>query len=119
MPGTFFGLSIGTSGLYASQAGMNTTAHNISNTETEGYSRQIAKQQAGSALRVNSRYGMAGTGVNITGVEQIRDSYYDIKYRTNNTMYGAYSTKEYYMTTIENYFNEIKLEGFTVNFDNM
>lgn len=119
MPGTFFGLTIGTSGLYASQTGMNTTAHNISNTETQGYTRQVAKQQAGNALRVNSKYGMAGTGVDITGVEQIRDSYYDTKYRTNNTMYGAYSTKQYYMSNIENYFNEVKLEGFTVNFDNM
>lgn len=119
MPGTFFGLSIGTSGLYASQAGLNTTAHNISNIETEGYSKQVAKQQAASALRVNSSYGMAGTGVNIMGVEQLRDAYYDEKYRTNNTMYGSYSTKEYYMTSIENYFNEVKLEGFTTNFDNM
>lgn len=119
MPGTFFGLSIGTSGLYASQAGLNTTAHNISNTETEGYSKQVAKQQAGSAIRVNSSYGMAGTGVDITGVQQIRDSYYDEKYRANNTMYGSYSTKEYYMTSIENYFNEVQLKGFTANFDNM
>ncbi len=119
MPGTFFGLSIGTSGLYASQAGLNTTTHNISNTETEGYSRQIAKQQASSALRVNSSYGMAGSGVDITGVEQVRDTYYDEKYRINNTMYGAYSTKQYYMNSIENYFNEVQLKGFTTNFDNM
>lgn len=119
MPGTFFGLSIGTSGLYASQAGLNTTSHNISNTETEGYSRQIAKQKASQALRVNSGYGMAGTGVDIIGVEQVRDTYYDEKYRVNNTMYGAYSTKEYYMNSIENYFNEVQLEGFTKNFDNM
>jgi flagellar hook-associated protein 1 FlgK len=119
MPSTFFGLTIGTSGLYASQAGLNTTAHNIANTETEGYTRQVAKQQAGNAMRVNAKYGMAGTGVDITGVEQIRDSYYDVKYRTNNTMYGSYSTKQYYMSTIENYFNEVKLEGFTKNFDSM
>lgn len=119
MPSTFFGLTIGTSGLYASQSGLNTTAHNIANTETKGYTRQVAKQQAGVALRVNSRYGMAGTGVNITGIEQIRDTYYDTKYRVNNSMYGAYSTKQYYMSTIENYFNEVKLEGFTVNFDKM
>lgn len=119
MPSTFFGLTIGTSGLYASQSGLNTTAHNIANTETKGYTRQVANQQAGVALRVNSRYGMAGTGVNITGIEQIRDTYYDSKYRVNNSMYGAYSTKQYYMSTIENYFNEVKLEGFTVNFDKM
>ncbi|WP_029502246.1 flagellar hook-associated protein FlgK [Lachnoclostridium phytofermentans] len=119
MPSTFFGLSIGNSGLYASQAGLNTTAHNIANVETEGFSRQVAKQQAGTALRVHSSYGMVGTGVDIMGVNQIRDEYYDLKYMKNNTMYGAYSTKEYYLTSIENYFNEVKLEGFLTNFDNM
>lgn len=119
MPSTFFGLSISKSGLYASMGGINTTAHNIANTETDGYSRQIVNQKAGSALRVNSAYGMAGSGVDVTGVEQMRDTYYDMKYRTNNTMYGSYLTKEHYMIEIENYFNEVKTEGFTTNFNNM
>lgn len=119
MPSTFWGLSISKSGLYASMGGINTTAHNIANTETDGYSRQIVNQQAGVALRVNSAYGMAGSGVDVTGVVQKRDEYYDMKYRTNNTMYGSYFTKEHYMIEIENYFNEVKLEGFTTNFNSM
>lgn len=119
MPSTFFGLSIGKSGLYASQAGLSTTAHNIANVETEGFSRQVAKQQAGTAIRVHSSYGMVGTGVDITGVSRIRDEYYDLKFMKNNTMYGSYSTKEFYLTSIENYFNEVRLEGFLTNFDNM
>ena len=81
MPSTFFGLSIAKSGLYASMGGINTTAHNISHTNTEGYCRQVMGQTAGSALRVNSTYGMAGSGVDITGVEQMRDIYYDLKFR--------------------------------------
>lgn len=117
MPNTFFGLTIGKSGLYASQAGINTTAHNISNTEKDGYCRQVVKQSASSALKVNQTYGMAGTGTDVTGVEQIRDEYYDLKYWKNNTLLGNFSTKAYYMTQIENYFNEIKLEGFTTTFD--
>lgn len=119
MPSTFFGLSIGRTGLYASQAGLTTTAHNIANTETEGYTRQVVNQQANKALRVNSSYGMAGTGVGVTGIVQARDEYYDMKYRTNSTISGTYSTKSYYMTEIENYFNEIKLEGFTTTYDKM
>ena len=119
MPSTFFGLSIGRTGLYASQAGLTTTAHNIANTETEGYTRQVVNQQANKALRVNSSYGMAGTGVGVTGIVQARDEYYDMKYRTNSTISGTYSTKAYYMTEIENYFNEIKLEGFTTTYDKM
>lgn len=119
MANTFFGLTIGKSGLYASSTAMNTVAHNIANTETEGYSRQVATQKASKALRVSSSYGMVGTGVDVTGVDQIRDEYYDVKYRSNNTIYGEYSTKQYYMNEIENYFNEIKLEGFTTTFNDM
>lgn len=119
MPSTFFGLSIGRTGLYASQAGLTTTAHNIANTETQGYTRQTVNQQANKALRVNSSYGMAGSGVGVTGIVQARDEYYDNKFRTNSMISGTYSTKAYYMTEIENYFNEIKLEGFTTTYDKM
>ena len=97
--------------------GINTTAHNISNTETSGYCRQVLNQQAGTALRVNSTYGMAGSGVDMTGVVQMREEYYDLKYRSNTMMYGEYTTKEHYMSEIENYFNEIQLEGFTTTFN--
>jgi flagellar hook-associated protein 1 FlgK len=116
---TFFGLNIGQSGLYAYQAALDTTAHNITNTETEGYTRQVMGQQAGKALSVNSSYGMAGTGVSITGVKQLRDDYYDIKYWNNNTLFGEYSYKSHYMTEVENYFNDISVDGFNTSFNSM
>lgn len=119
MPGTFFGLSIGTSGLYTYQAALNTTAHNVANTNTTGYSRQVVNQVAGSALKVNSTYGMVGSGSNVNGISQIRNQYYDMKYWKNNTTYGEYSAKNYYMTQIEDYFNEINTEGFTTSFDSV
>lgn len=119
MPSTFFGLNIGTSGLYTYQGALNTTAHNVSNVDTKGYTRQILSQKAGVAIKVNSRYGMAGTGVDVSGVTQVRNDYYDLKYRNNNTIYGAYSAKQYAMTEIENYFNEVSLKGFTTSFDNL
>ncbi len=119
MPNTFFGLTIGKSGLYASSSGINTTAHNISNAETKGYTRQQATLAASRALYVGGTNGMIGTGVDVVSVDQIRDEYYDVKYRTNNTIYGDYATKEYYLTEIENFFNEIQLEGFTTTFDDM
>jgi len=119
MGSTFFGLNIGQTGLYAYQAALDTTAHNISNTETEGYTRQVMGQQAGKALPVNSTYGMAGTGVSVNGVTQLRDDYYDIKYWKNNTMFGEYSNKSHYMTEVENYFNDISVEGFNISFSSM
>ena len=119
MPSTFFGLNIGTSGLYTYQAALNTTAHNISNTDTEGYTRQMVTQQAGTAIRVNATHGMVGSGVVVTGITQARDAYYDMKYRNNNTTYGEYSAKQYYMTEIENYFNEVTVDGFTTSYNKL
>ena len=51
MASTFFGLNISKTGLSAYQASINTTAHNISNATTDGYSRQVVKKQAAAALR--------------------------------------------------------------------
>jgi len=119
MGSTFFGLHIGQTGLYAYQSALDTTAHNIANTETEGYTRQVMNQQAGKALRVNSSYGMAGSGVDVTGVAQLRDEYYDLKYWKNNTMFGEYNNKSYYMSEVESYFNEVSVDGFTTTFNSM
>ena len=117
MGSTFFGLNIGRTGLYTYQAALDTTAHNIANAETEGYSRQVVIQRAGRALRLNNSYGMAGTGVDVIGINQLRDEYYDIKFRKNNTILGEYAGKAYYMTSIQNYLNDISVEGFTTTFD--
>ena len=117
MPNTFFGLTIGTTGLYGANVGINTTAHNITNAETEGYTRQVVNTRADSALKANSSYGMIGTGVAITSISQIRDNYYDEKFRTNNAIAGYYGAQDYYMKSIEGYFNEIQLEGFNSNYN--
>ena len=119
MASTFFGLNIGASGLYAYQIGINTTAHNVSNAETDGYTRQIVNKQASKAISVGSGYGMVGTGVNVTSISQVRNKYLDEKYSFNSTLSGEYSTKSYYMTEMESYFNEVSVEGFTTNFDNL
>lgn len=119
MPSTFFGLNIGTSGLYTYQAALNTAAHNVSNAETKGYTRQVLEQKAGIPIRVNNSYGMVGSGVEATKISQIRNEYYDLKYRKNNTIFGDYSAKQYAMTEIENYFNEVTVNGFTTSFNTL
>lgn len=117
MSSTFFGLDIALSGLYASNAKLNTTAHNISNAQTKGYTRQTVTTQASKALSTYTKYGMVGTGVDVTGIEQTRNAYYDLKYWKTNTTNGEYETKSYYIKSVENYFNEIKKNGFTTTFD--
>ena len=80
MASTFYGLTIAYSGLNAYQAALNTTGHNISNVETEGYCRQYVEQTAADALKTNTTAGMQGAGVVVNGINQYRDIYYDYKY---------------------------------------
>ena len=120
MPSTFFGLNIGASGLRSFQVAVNTTANNIANVQTKGYTRQQATLAATTALRVTARYGSIGTGVNVTQISQIRDEYYDTKFRENNSCLGRYEQKLYYMDQIETYFkDDVTVEGFSTIFSKM
>jgi len=106
MPSTFFGLTISASGLNTSQAQVNTTANNISNVRTEGYSRQVVNTVASSALRCYQTFGTVGTGVEAVSITQHRDLYYDEKYWNNQAELGFYEKKQYYMDQIQTYFSE-------------
>ena len=117
MASTFFGLEIASSGLRASNAALNTTANNISNTNTEGYSRQEVKQEAMNPLRVFATYGCAGAGVNTLAIERIREQFYDNKFRDNETKLGEFDTKAYYCKMIEDYLEDDNKTGFKSIFD--
>ena len=118
MSSTFFGLNIAYSGLLASNASLNTTANNISNVQTEGYSRQEVSKQAAQAIRTFATYGCAGAGVDTLAVERIRDEFYDAKFWSNNASVGEYNMKSYYMEEMEGYFYDSgNNAGFSQVFD--
>ncbi len=120
MPSTFFGLTIAGSGLSTYQAAINTTANNISNVQTKGYSKQVAYTEAGEALRVHARYGTTGTGVVTTAIKQLRNEYYDVKYWENQGSLGYYNSKLYYMSQIESYFVDDDITtGYSTLFSQM
>jgi len=120
MPSQFFGLNIAYTGLTASNAALNTTANNISNTETDGYSRQHVVQEAADALRTFTTYGCAGAGVDVLAIERIRDEFYDNKYWDTNTSAGQYNMKQYYMHQVEDYFADSEsTQGFGTIFNKM
>ncbi len=117
MPSTFFGLEIAASGLRAANAALNTTANNISNAGTEGYSRQEVKQEAMNPLRVFATYGCAGAGVNTLAIERIRERFYDQKFRENETKLAEFDTKAYYCKMVEEYLTDDGKTGFKSIFD--
>lgn len=120
MPSTFFGLTIAGSALNSFHAATNTVANNIANVNTKGYTRQEAVRIAAEALRVNQRYGMAGSGVTTTEIKQKRDFYYDVKYWENNARVGMYDTRLYGMQQVEDFLcDDDFVKGFKTIMDEM
>lgn len=114
MPSQFFGLNISYSGLLASNAALNTTANNISNVDTEGYSRQQTVTRSADAMRVFAKYGCTGAGVDTLAIERLKNQFYDDRYRKNETSFGEYEVKQEYMKTLENYFID---DEYTIGFN--
>lgn len=66
-------LQIGISGLRASQAALSVTGHNITNANTEGYSRQVLGQSATSPQQMGGNW--MGTGVSVDTVTRVYDQF--------------------------------------------
>lgn len=121
MASQFFGLNIGRSGLMAFQAAINTTANNVSNVQTTGYTRQTTNMEASDPLRVYAKYGSMGSGVTVTGITQERNLYYDMKYWQNNSTNGYYQQKLYYLDQVQGILrdDESSQKGFSTIFAQM
>ena len=120
MASTFFGLDIAYKGLTAANAALNTTANNIANVQTEGYSRQKVTQKASDPLRSYTTYGCLGSGVDTVSIDRQRDQFYDYKMWNNNTKTGEYEEKAYYMKQVEDLFlDDSTMKGFTSIFNEM
>lgn len=120
MASQFYGLNIAYTGLLASNAALNTTANNIANTETKGYSRQEINQTAGNAIRTYTTFGCSGSGVEVHDIKRVRDEFYDTKFWQNNGIYGEYEKKAYYMRQVEDYYADDEyVKGFTTIFNEM
>ena len=118
MSSTFLGLNTAYTGLQASNAALNTTANNISNVETDGYSRQVVTTQAAEAIRSFTTYGCVGAGVETLSIERVRDNFYDEKFWNNNSKLGEYEAKQYYMSCIERYYSDDdSIKGFNTIFN--
>ncbi|ETB71744.1 flagellar hook-associated protein FlgK [Bacillus sp. CPSM8] len=113
---TFLGLEIAKRGLSAQQSALSVTANNISNANTEGYSRQRVTFKASTPYPSVSKdsiglAGQMGTGVEIGSVERVRDSFLDYQYRTQNTKAGYYNAKVDAFNQMEGIMNELNDTG--------
>jgi flagellar hook-associated protein 1 FlgK len=98
------GLEIGKRGLQAHQTAMDVTGHNISNANTEGYSRQIPTMTA--QYVEDSQYGTMGAGADVTSVVRVRDEFLDDRIIEEATEKSYWETKETNMRQIQYIINE-------------
>src|SRR4051794_24636629 len=84
---SFYGLQTSLRGLLAQQRSLDTTAHNISNASTPGYSRQEAVLTAARASDIPAGMlqsgggAQLGSGVEVQAYRRIRDNFLDLQYR--------------------------------------
>lgn len=102
----------GVSGLTVSQSGLNATAHNLSNVNTKGYSRQ-------QMINVDASYNFVGynfegqklqVGLGSTAdvVRQLRNRFYDETYREEVGRQGYYEGQWEALSEIQELFGEME-----------
>lgn len=106
MSSTFFGFNTARSGLTYSQRALYVTSHNMSNLNTEGYSRQRVDAHQSYAYRLPQGYGFLGSGVDSDYVRQIRNMFLDDRVRREITSKGEWASRFDALRHIEMIFNE-------------
>jgi flagellar hook-associated protein 1 FlgK len=116
-------LMIGASGLKTAQAGLNTTAHNLANINTSGYTRQqigFADSTYMSLQSIGNPYSSTyGTGVGVNAIRRIRETFIDRAYRTENGRYGYYNSQYKAVEEVEDLFGEMQGVTFESSMTNL
>ncbi|MBR1672028.1 MAG: flagellar hook-associated protein FlgK [Fretibacterium sp.] len=107
---TFAGIEMGKRALNAFRLGMQTVGHNISNMETEGYSRQRVNYSTVQPMDLPG-IGQVGQGVQADEIVRIRDEFLDFQYRSNQATLGYWDKINELYDTIQNYIAEPAGEG--------
>ena len=117
-------LYVGTSGLTTSQNALNTTAHNMANLDTEGYTRQQVSQGTRAYQTLEKKneaiaWKQIGTGVNYNNCKQVRSEFLDISYRTENGRLAFYDVSVKALEEIEDQLQEMNGSEFADSLNNL
>jgi flagellar hook-associated protein 1 len=102
--------SIGISGLNVARKGMETTSHNVANSNTEGFTRQ--RVDITTAVPVVKDGLTQGTGARVAGIRRIGDPFIEKKLLMVTTDDNYYELLANKLGQLENVFGDIDGEGF-------
>jgi len=120
----FGSLYVGASGLQTGQHALNTVAHNLSNADTVGYTRQqtLLNDRQYNTLSVNPKAvanQQIGLGVSYADVRQVRDYFLDQTYRRESGRSAFYEVSYNTLTEIETLLGELEGESFSNSLNNL
>lgn len=106
-------LYVGSSGLKSAQTALNTTAHNLANINTVGYTRQQIVFSDTQYVTVGTQFSAVGTsnyglGVAVSEIRRIRDQFIDSAYRSENSRMGYYASQYRAVEEVEDQFGEMQ-----------
>lgn len=116
MAGLFGTFNTANSGLRVQQNALSTTAHNIANVTTDGYSRQRAvavttRPYGGASMFDSCTVGQIGTGAETNVIQRIRDEFNDYQVRTSNSQVNNSKIRYDYLSEIQDILGEISTSG--------
>ncbi len=119
---TFFGLETARRALMAQQLGLETTAHNIANANTPGYSRQVVQLQSTTPFSPPSLLrpqipGQIGTGVGVGAIQRMRNAFVDTQVRQETSSLGRWETQRDLLMQVELIYNEPSESGIRNSLD--
>ncbi len=108
---TFLGFETAKRGIQVSQKGLDIVGQNMTNWDSAGYTRQRLDQVAIAASTYTTRFasgrvGVAGQGVDVSGVAQVRDSFLDKRFRDEYSDEGYYGQAGTILADIESAIGE-------------
>lgn len=111
MGSTFSGIELGKRSIMAHTDAISTAGHNISNANTEGYSRQRVQLKEFDPLyrpdlERPERAGMIGQGIDVQSITRIRDEMLDQRITAQQNQESYWDTRSKYYTMIEQIYNE-------------
>ena len=111
MGSTFSGIELGKRSIMANTDAITTAGHNISNANTEGYSRQRVKIKEFDPLYKPDlsrpeRPGLIGQGVDVQSIERVRDEFLDARIVSQAHKETYWGTRSDYYSMLEQIYNE-------------
>lgn len=117
-------LYIGASGLQSGQNALNTTAHNLTNVDTTGFTRQQTLLSSKRYITISKNPAAVsdqqyGIGVNLSAVRQVRDYFLDQTYRKESGRSMFYEASTDVLGEVENVLGELNGEDFQTSLSNL